>query len=246
MRLGEFPRSDDSHIVEEVSYLVLGETVKNIAVVSTSSSGVSYIVSTLDDAGHNVTEIDSSEISTRLNDFDLLIYPGSSDAVYDYLGDPSLGRSIQNFVDNGGGFIGICGGSLIAGDYLYYDGLRIPMMGLLNVNSYEYSSWVSHYVGSAVMLDFLVSSEHEILEDYSLGDVLAITYAGGPIFTTSTEEIILEFDEDLDASLTSSAITGSAAVVVGEYGDGKVVLSSPHPEYSNPELLLEYVDWATS
>jgi len=248
--LSEFNGFDGVHTTEEITYLALGEKAKNIVVVSTSSSGVSYIVSALDDAGHIVEEMDALDITSSLtDDYDLIIYPGGSDSYYDLLADASIGATIQNFVDNGGGYIGICGGTLIAGNNFYYDGVNVPypsMMGLLDVNVYEYSDWVSYYVGSAVSLGHEVEMEHEIFNDYTVSDIVDITYAGGPIFTTSTEDILLSFNDDLDSSLTNYAISGEAAVVAGQYGDGKVVLSSPHPEYSSEEILLAYVEWVSS
>ena len=222
------------------------ETI-DIAVIRTSSTGVDPIINTLDDH-YNVDEFQSVHEVT--NDYELLIYPGSADGVYDVIYDSSINTAIQNYIDNGGNFLGICGGAILGTEKLYfnYNGYNIPitMSGLLDVKSYEYNDWVNYYIGNSVELELEVEQETELFPGMDTGDTLTMTYAAGPTFTTNTEDIVLTYNQDLNPNLNGYQISGKAAVVKGTYGQGKVLLSSPHPEYNHPEILLDYVEWTIS
>jgi glutamine amidotransferase-like uncharacterized protein len=256
IKLAEYPQNDGVHGNEQVTYLALGELYQepeqiDIAVIRTSSSGVNNIISILTNAGYNVVEMDSSAIASQLTDeYEVLIGPGSDDLVWDIINDASLKTTIQNFVSTGGAYIGICGGAIIGAERLYYsyNGMNIPltMVGLLDADAVENSDWTNYYIGNSITANFIVDTESSIFDGLHSGDAVLMTYAAGPTFSTSTEDVLLRFNQNLYSGLRDYQVSGRPAVITGTYGQGKVVLSSPHPEYSYPQYLLSYVDWVTS
>lgn len=252
IKIEEDPNFDGVHGNEEVTYLALGEVADtlNIAIVDTGSSGIDEIQDILTNEGHTHTLMDYSDVETLLNSsYDGIIYPGSSAGVNAvlYNGNPGMVSTIQDFVNDGGFFIGICGGAIVGSNGLVYNGLDVTpytiQLDLLDVDSTWYSDW-EYYVGNMENLDYSYVLEHEIFSDYNVGDTLGLDYAAGPTLSSGNEDILIEFNENLDNGLDGYQVTGEGAVVVGHYGNGKVVLSAIHPEYNNENILNSYINWA--
>tara|TARA_Y100000310_G_C20699139_1_gene828036 strand:- start:249 stop:1700 length:1452 start_codon:yes stop_codon:yes gene_type:complete len=252
IKIEEDPNFDGVHSYENITYLALGEMAEvwNIAIVDTGSSGIDEIEDILTDAGHSYTLMDYSYVETTLDSsYDGIIYPGGVDGVNAviYNSYPNMVSTIQDFVDDGGFYIGICGGAIVGSNGLIYDGWDVSsyttQFDLLEVDSTWYNDW-TYYVGNMENFGYEYVLEHEIFSDYTLGDVIGLDYAGGPTLATGTEEMLIEYNEDLDPSLDGYTVTGEGALAVGEYGSGKVVLSAIHPEYNNEELLVSYMEWA--
>ena len=216
-----------------------------VALVDTGSSGVAPIENILLGEGHTVDRMDYATVESSLDaSYDVLVYPGSGGGVWAVINNPGLGPAIRDFVGAGGGYIGVCGGSIAGASVLVYNGVTLPglMVGLLDVEATYHDDW-SAYVGNMTELQIEVAAQHEVLPGLSVGDTRAADYAGGPTFESFTVDIPLLFAEDLDPGLAGYQITGSGALAVGEYGAGRVVLSATHPEYNHPDRLLQHVAW---
>jgi len=250
IKLLEDPGFDGTHVSEDVSYIVLGEVAEslNVAIVDTGSSGITYIESILQGEGHSTTLMAFGDVSNDLDSsYDILVYPGAQagvDAVL-YNQYPGMISAIQNFVNDGGDFIGICGGAIVGADGFVYNGLDVTgytyQLDLLDITATWYSDW-SYYVGNMANLNFTVVLEHAVL-DYVLGDPLGLDYAGGPTFSSGSADIVVEYVSNLDD--VGYAVSGEGGLAVGDYGNGQVVLSSFHPEYNDPEILIGFVEWAS-
>lgn len=254
IKIKEDPNLDGVHGFENVTYLVLGEISEtlNIAIVDTGSSGIDEIEDILTDEGHSFTLMDYSNVETLLDSsYDGIIYPGGVDGVNAviYGSYPNMVSTIQTFVDDGGFYIGICGGAIVGSDGLIYEGMDVSayttQFDLLEVDSTWYTDW-TYYVGNMQNFDYEYVLEHEIFADYTLLDIIGLDYAGGPTLSTATEDLLIEYNEDLDPALDGYTVTGDGAVVVGGYGDGNVVLSAIHPEYNDEDILISYIEWATT
>jgi len=217
-----------------------------IALVDTGSSGIVPIQTTLTGEGHTVDLLSYSAVETSLDPgYDLLVFPGSSGGVWTVINQPSLAVAIQDFVAAGGGYMGICGGSLAGATDIVYDGTPYPGvgLGLLDVEATWYTDW-GVYIGNMTPLQFEVAMGHPVLDGYAVGDPHTGDYAGGPTLYSGTEDVLLVYAQDLDPSLAGHAVTGMGALVAGEYGTGRVVLSAMHPEYNDPGRLISFVQWA--
>ena len=254
IKIEEDPNFDGVHGTEEITYLALGEAVEtlNVAIVDTGSSGIDEIQDILTNEGHTHTLMDYADVDTLLDSsYDGIIYPGGSagvDAVL-YNGNPDMVNTIQDFVNDGGFYIGICGGAIVGSNGLIYEGLDVTaytvQLDLLDVDATWYNDW-SYYVGNMASLNYSVAMEHDIFPSYNVGNTLNLDYAGGPTLESGTEDVLLNFNQNLDGGLAGYQVTGEGAVVVGEYGTGNVVLSATHPEYNDEDILISYIDWANT
>ena len=127
---------------------------------------------------------------------------------------------------------------------VYDHGLSVTTAGLLEATSQQRGDWYSHYAGNSERFDWEVAQSHQILPMLAEGETTTITYAGGPYFETQDDSLVLlRFTQDLEEGLTDNQVNGQPALLAGSYLDGRVVLSSPHPEYSSQDLLQTWASW---
>lgn len=118
---------------------------------------------------------------------------------------PELQAQLQDWIESGGGFLGICGGAYIGSQGWEEDGGFVEMLGLVPVVTEEYLS----------------DPDPRIISVDWNGDQRTIYYAYGPAFLAKNApdvEIIATYDD------------GRAAVLDYAFGDGHVILCGPHPE----------------
>jgi glutamine amidotransferase-like uncharacterized protein len=161
--------------------------------------------------GATVEEVNASQIlGNYLDDCDILVFPGGSEN--SYMRDLEYDRGvqkIQEFVENGGSYFGICGGSTFGAMYVdLFDGDMYPAnedgdlihMSIMNVNQASIDSYLS-------------DCEPSFTTMYYASQYFA------PDIGTSVH-IIARYDSN-----------NRPGMIAFEYGSGTVFLSSPHPEY---------------
>lgn len=143
----------------------------------------------------------SSFETGELDRFYVLIIPGGYTLrLLENLSEASR-QSIRSFVENGGGYVGICMGSYVASEIGLVESLAIRMSG-------EYD----------VELD-VVRPDHPVMKGY--GGKVRMSYQNGPeIVPTDAETSLAVFPNH------------RSAIVAGSFGNGRIVLFSPHPERS--------------
>ncbi len=147
----------------------------------------------------------------RLEDCSLLIVPGGYTARYvDALGEEGF-EHIREFVAGGGGYIGICAGAYIAARNVEVPG-RPPGLGIIEVRN-------ERKAGRGLRTITIAKPEHPMVKGYE-GE-MDIWYQNGPM---------MEAGEGVETLAVYEK--GSAAIVCAIYGEGKVVIFSPHPEGS--------------
>jgi len=160
--------------------------------------------------------------SATLSSYDVLIMPGGTSGI-SYLNNPKINdEDIKEFVSNGKGYVGICAGSYSACNYIYgyYHGWGIAP----NVNCR-----VVNYVGQ---LSVLMTSSGSNITGYS--GIQTIYHWNGPAMYKIGPATTLATYNDGDTDYMNFD-----AIVMDNYGSGKVVLSGPHPELepAKPEML---------
>lgn len=202
------------------------------------------IVSVLEDAGYSPVEKSQTYIKANgiPNSVDLFVYPGSVNAIVQSL-DSTLKSRIQTYVNNGGSILGSCGGAAIMGQNLTYNFGTTTMLGLAQVNAYDYLQWpTAGYSGNYVF------SSSSLNGDYA-GTMNTLSYTGGPAF-----EIVSGHDSEINvlANFAGDVLddgvydtTEKPAIFTTTYGYGKVIAISPHPENSDNTkfLFLNLVEW---
>ncbi len=177
-------------------------------------SGIEYMV------------IDGDDIrNDALLKVDVIIMPGGDGVPYEE-GLGSLGRAkIADFVESGGGYIGICQGAYIACEYnVWMDNVGSPENNLgifpgvawgpiLEIAERPEPGW-----GMAA-LD-IVNTTHPITE--SAPERMTMYYQGGCfIELTDTNSVTI---------LAVYNATGKIAIATCEYGQGRVFITGTHPE----------------
>ena len=146
-----------------------------------------------------------------LNYCTVLIVPGGYTAKYvSALGKDGF-EKIREFIAKGGGYIGICAGAYIAAKTVEVQG-RPEGLGIINITNIRVS-------GHGLVNITIVNPDHPIAKN--LPAKIEIWYQNGPHMKPGEGvEVIAVYDD------------GTAAIVAAKYGNGTVVIFSPHPEGS--------------
>ncbi|WP_052374092.1 pseudomurein-binding repeat-containing protein [Methanobacterium sp. SMA-27] len=173
----------------------------------------------------------TSITSSILANYDLLVMPGGTSG-YTYINSNSISSSaIKNFISSGHGFLGICAGAYAGSKYVGGSGVSYNGWGVAP----HVSSKVYNHEGSLKVL--LTSSATQLLG--SSGTLTLAHYNGPALYGTSYTTF---------ASYSGGAYNSYAAIVGDTYGNGRTVLSGPHPELSptNYTLLDQLIVWAAN
>jgi len=169
-----------------------------------------------------------------LDDYDVLMWPGGHyPAYWDEVGLEGKAE-IQEFVSEGGGYLGICAGAYYAADYMVWmddaaypppdykvegDELNLDLFpGVAHGPIFEIADRPDP--GWAMTEINIVDQTHPITE--SMPNPMTMLYAGGPYlepYDNASVSILGEYD-----------ITGTAAIVACAYEEGRVFLIGPHGE----------------
>jgi len=169
-----------------------------------------------------------------LDDYDVLMWPGGR--YPEYWIDVGLeGKAeIQEFVSEGGGYLGICAGAYYAADYMVWmdddaypppdykvegDELNLDLFpGVAHGPIFEIADRNNTYWAMTEIN--IVDQTHPITE--SMPNPMTMFYLGGPYlepYDDASVSILGEYD-----------IIGKAAIIACSYGEGRVFLIGPHGE----------------
>lgn len=202
--------------------------------------GIAAIKCMLDWMGLSHEEISYHDLNDPSADllslYDVLLFPGGFAHWYNYWISSSGKNRIRNFVNNGGGYFGICAGSFFAADTVVWEG--IPYGDGYSYNAYgELTGYdLDLFSGTATgpvngiapwpaygMATINFEAESEILPDYKTAPYSEnIFYYGGPYFTSpqgGSVKVLGNYEYNQEPALVAFA-----------YGSGRVVLTGPHPE----------------
>lgn len=164
----------------------------------------------LEKLGISCARLDRGEIrGGKLGSCCLLIMPGGrTGQMVKALGSKGLER-IRRFVSAGGGYVGICAGAYIAAEKVEVPG-RPAGLGIIDIRN-------RRKAGKRVRTIAVTKPRHTVFA--GCGRRMRIWYENGPA---------IEPGEGVESLATYA--DGSAAIVCSTYGQGKVVIFSPHPE----------------
>ncbi|HTX61330.1 MAG TPA: pseudomurein-binding repeat-containing protein [Methanobacterium sp.] len=167
--------------------------------------------------------------SATLTGYDVLAMPGGSGGYY-YLQSGSIsGSAIRNFVASGKGYIGICAGAYAAAAHTdgYYDGWGIAPNVRCKAVNYEGGLPVQ-----------ITSAGAQVLG--TSGTKTLAHYNGPAMYVSGNAQVFATYGDG------STGYNGYAAIVGDYYGNGRVVLSGPHPELTPtvPTFVSKLIYWA--
>lgn len=177
-------------------------------------------------AGATVTPLSPAEIGSRdLSAFDIIVFSGGSgSAQARAIGDDGK-RNVRQFVERGGGYLGIC-----AGAYLACAGFDWGL-GLLNARTVS-NKWQR---GRGMMRIQLTDDGREVFGD--VRDPFTIRYANGPIIKPLGRADLPPYrvfavfrTEIANNGSPVGVMIDSPAAVTADFGRGRVLTLSPHSE----------------
>lgn len=160
-----------------------------------------------------------------LTQFDVVVFPGGSGSGQ-AKGIGDVGRAkVQEYVKNGGGYVGICAGAYLACTNFSWG------LGILNASTVS-SKWMrgSGYVDLEVTHD-----GRPILGE--VDGVFKVRYNNGPIIKPAARADLPSYrtlsffrTEVAENGAPAGIMVDSPAQAIATYGKGRVFISSPHPE----------------
>lgn len=214
---------------------------------ATMQNSLDSVIKTLSSYGIDADKISPEEIAEgKLNIFNVLVVPGGrSTGQAEALGESGC-SAIEKFVRGGGGYVGIC-----AGAYLASEGYNEPTSSLMLVNAkiLDTEHWNRGLGDVQVKIE---DQTHPVVQGYS--KIITAHYENGPVLCRACRDGISPYNEL--ASYVSNVhqnkdarvgiMPGSSAITASDYGDGRCVLFSFHPEltYGLDRMLVQGVIWA--
>ncbi len=174
-----------------------------------------------------VKELTAEEIrSGALAELDVLIHPGGSGGAQGRCLEEAGREEIRKFVREGGGYIGICAGAYLASaDYEW-------SLNILDAKVLDRKHWAR---GRGMVEIELSDVGQQVLK--STAKQRAIYYAQGPLLAPGNRPDITDYQtmatfktEIAKNGAPQGVMPGTTAIARGEYGLGRVVCFSPHPE----------------
>lgn len=171
----------------------------------------------------DVTLLDGKDIREgKLDSLDLLVIPGGSSALQVAAMQESGKKKVQEFVRNGGAYVGICAGFHCT----------LDRKERLQIMPYKYRHGAS---GSAAILAMELSDEGGKILGIDPGKYL-VRYSLGPISTPAQwshgkAQTLGVYKNSIGPQGRKGVnFFGAPAVIYGNFGKGKVVATSFHPE----------------
>ena len=193
-----------------------------------SGKGVPFVCTELGECGDvNVTKVSAKQIRDGvLKDFDVVVFTGGGASTQaKTLGDQGR-ANVKHFVENGGGYMGIC-----AGAYLACNGFDWAV-GVLDAKTVS-PKWQR---GMGMVQIELNSDGQRLLKQ--TGKNFEVKYENGPIITHGKgllpgfKTLAVYRTEKAENGSPVGAMVNSPAIVTSTCGKGRVVVISPHPEQS--------------
>ena len=181
-------------------------------------------------------------INGYLDNFDVLIIPGGFVMDQARAITPAGLDQIRKFVRNGGGYIGFCAGAYLAANNFHWS-LKIIDADVIDIQHWERGT-------GAVKIELTDAGK------IMLGNIpgeFNIAYGNGPILKFADNPEIPDFiplatykSELNENDAPSGVMINTPAIVIGQFGMGRVFVSSPHPESTGglDNLIQQALLWA--
>ena len=217
-----------------------------------TTDGAIWFIQALEKMGFDVGIVTEKDIlNGALENYNMLIL-GSGMEYCSHLGREGC-KKIAEFVHNGGGYIGHCGGSVAAvKGYPKSSSSSWLELADVSLELEENGNLVSAYARGPVIYD-ITMPEHPVMFGYE--GRISLVYWWGPIFSSEVGKNVSVLATILaprpDIQMPNPEITritgvtpsikelnhshSKPAIVAANYGHGKVILASPHPESPGSE-----------
>jgi len=205
---------------------------EEIRVAVYNDVGVGRSIKELMSVLEKADELDVQKITAEdirggaLDEYDVVIHPGGSGSKQGKQLDAEGREAVRSFVRKGGGFIGVCAGAYLASaDYPW-------SLHILDAKVLDRKHWAR---GTGTVRIGLSDEGRRILRDDSQN--VSIYYGQGPLLAPAADPSIPDFvplgtyeTEIAKNGAPSGVMVGTTAIAAGQFGRGRVLCFSPHPE----------------
>lgn len=211
---------------------------QNYTKIMLNRSGVSYSIINSD-----------SILMDKLSRYSVLLMPGGKPDIYaQNIGYEGFNK-IREYVNCGGGYVGICGGAYIAVRHNIWRGWAgEPRQEEAYVNDLDLLMATADGPVEEFAPDYyeypcqvwIADKQHPIAS--GLPDTISYLYDHGPMFTNI---------QDVSCTVFGKSVKGNRNFILcTEYGKGKVFLTSGHPEIDNTNVCISMIrnalKWCTN
>jgi glutamine amidotransferase-like uncharacterized protein len=190
-----------------------------------------------------------------LDQFDVVVFPGGSGSKQGKAIGESGQAAVRKFIESGGGYVGVCAGAyLCSANYKWSLDLidSRPFAGTVEIpGKGKKNLW---YRGAEAGIDMELTPKGESLfGGKGIPKDFEVRYANGPIISPHGSESLDDYEvlawfrsENGLLEKQKGSMINTPAIVSGQFGEGRVVSVSPHPELT-PELhpiINQVVRWA--
>jgi hypothetical protein len=181
--------------------------------------------------GFTVRRVDPEGIRTGvLSNLDVLVMPGGSGSKQATNLETSGREAVQQFVKDGGGYVGICAGAYLACSHYPWS------LHLINARVIDREHWAR---GKGNMILTLSDPGQRALGHPE--KEVEVFYGQGPLYGRGTNGGLLPYEElaiyktevakkNVPPGVPMGVMQGTAAIARTEFGKGRVICYSPHPE----------------
>jgi hypothetical protein len=178
----------------------------------------------------------------ELDKFDVLIMPGGSGSQQAEMLEESGKERVKKFVEQGGGYVGICAGSYLASSQYTWS------LALVNAKVWDRAHWAR---GTGTVTIGFSEEGNELFDGHS--NVVDVYYGQGPLLVPGEHpelpgyEVLATYRTEIAAKgAPAGAMTDTHAIVRSDFGQGRVICFSPHPETSEGpnDLITSGVLWS--
>jgi biotin--protein ligase len=161
------------------------------------------------------------ENNELVDNFDVIFFPGGDFTIYaNQINSVGL-QHIRDFINAGGGYLGICGGGYFACDQVSWRGQSLDMpLDLFNGSGYGPIDEIAPY--SQYVMTSITMNESNPINQYEPPTESIGYYGGAAFYPYEGQEIEMIGSYD--------SYNDDTAILDFHYGDGRVLLCGPHPE----------------
>ena len=189
-------------------------------------------------------KISAKEIRAgKLSEYSVLIHPGGSGGGQGKALGEEGRQKVREFVEDGHGMVGICAGAYLAScDYEW-------SLKILDAKVIDRKHWNRGFGIVDIALSPLGQATLALTQDRA-----EIYYHQGPLLAPADNPQVSDYralatfaGEIAENGAPTGVMPGTTAIALGEFGRGRVICFSPHPE-KTPNLksiLLQAIHWAS-
>lgn len=205
-----------------------------IGIFKTVSVGAQNLFDLLKDT-EDVQFIGLEDVEQGLSSYEVVIFPGGAEYVLPFISNPLFRQGVTDYVSNGGLFLGICGGAMLAG-LLRLGGCYVSFM-----HCFPY--YIYYKISKNRLQTDLLWIEDNVL---GLSGTTTMTWNSSP----TIRWLGSLHNEAVYAGLIPFRQRGLCAIASGTHGAGKIYIICPHPDIpnggSNYDIIIKALGWLRS